>query len=314
LYDFALIRGPKNRAGAQIKGISTEPGRYRPDLLTHLKQGSFDNMRTKDGVAGAILGSELAKDIGAVVGERVTVVNDSGNITPFGLEPRAEKVLVTGIFESGMTELDSGWVFMDVTEVQRLWDYPDVVNGIEMNINEIDDAREIAKAAEPLIGPTLKAVPWQEDETNRRLLDAFKVFRVATVVTIGLIQLVAALNILITLVMMVMEKHRDIAVLMSMGARGAQIRRIFIYKGALIGAVGTAIGLAVGYGVSYLANRYQWLQLDTKVFEFRYIPLESDPIDAIWIAALAMTVSLLATMYPARSATKIAPVESMRYE
>ena len=138
--------------------------------------------------------------------------------------------------------------------------------------------------------------------------------RMVTVVTIGLIQLVAALNILITLVMMVMEKHRDIAILMSMGARAKQIRKIFVFEGALIGAVGTAIGLTVGYTVCYFADHYQWLQLDEQVYSISFVPFTTRWVDGIWIAAAAMAVSLIATLYPARSATRIAPVESLRYE
>jgi lipoprotein-releasing system permease protein len=138
--------------------------------------------------------------------------------------------------------------------------------------------------------------------------------RIVTAVAIGLIELVAGLNILITLVMMVMEKHRDIAVLMSMGARGSQIRRIFILKGAIIGAIGTVIGLIIGYALSFLADHYQWLKIDAQVYALSYVPLEPRWIDALWIAAAAMGVSLLATVYPARSATRIQPVDSMRYE
>jgi len=138
--------------------------------------------------------------------------------------------------------------------------------------------------------------------------------RVVTVVSIGLIQVVAALNILIALVMMVMEKHRDIAILMSMGARAQQIRRIFVWEGAMIGAVGTVIGLTVGYTICYFADKYQWLRLDEQVYSISFVPFTTRWVDGVWIAAAAMAVSLIATIYPARSATKIAPVESLRYE
>jgi len=136
-----------------------------------------------------------------------------------------------------------------------------------------------------------------------------------TIVTIGLIQLVGALNILIALVMMVMEKHRDIAILMSMGTRLQQIRRIFIYEGALIGAAGTVIGLILGYTLSYFADHYRWIQVDAQTYGgLAYVPFESHWIDGLWIAAAAMAVSLLATLYPARNAARIAPVEALRYE
>jgi lipoprotein-releasing system permease protein len=138
--------------------------------------------------------------------------------------------------------------------------------------------------------------------------------RIVTGITIGLILLVAAMNILITLVMMVMEKHRDIAILMSMGARAAQIRRIFLLKGVIIGAYGTVIGLILGYTLSYLADRYQWIPMNEEVYSFRYVPFEAQWVDGVWIAAFAIGVSLMATLYPARNATRIEPVEAMRYE
>jgi lipoprotein-releasing system permease protein len=138
--------------------------------------------------------------------------------------------------------------------------------------------------------------------------------RVVIVVTIGLIQVVAALNILIALIMMVMEKHRDIAILLSMGARTQQIRKIFILEGALIGAVGTSVGLIAGYVLCFLADHYRWLRLDEQVYSLSYVPFSSRWVDGIWIAAAAMAVSLVATLYPARSATRIAPVEALRYE
>lgn len=311
LYDFASVSGLVNSSGIQVKGISAQPGSFVPDILKRLKKGSLADLG-KNGEPGVILGARLAEQIGAVTGTTVTLVIPSGNVTPFGTRPSVERVRVAGTFESGMYEFDNGWAFMSLSDVQRLWGYGDIVNAIELNLADIYQSQRVAKEAEAIIGKDLAAVTWQEQ--NRRVLDAFQVERMVTVVTIGLIQLVAALNILITLVMMVMEKHRDIAILMSMGARAVQIRKIFIYKGAIIGAIGTAIGLVLGYGISYLADRYQWLQLDQEVYSLKYVPLESNWTDAIWIAAAAMAVSLLATLYPARSATKIAPVESMRYE
>jgi lipoprotein-releasing system permease protein len=149
---------------------------------------------------------------------------------------------------------------------------------------------------------------------NSPLLHAFKMERIVTIGTIGLIQMVGALNILIALIMMVMEKHRDIAILMSMGTRVQQIRRIFMLEGALIGAAGTSLGLIFGYTISYFADRYQWLHLDAQIYGLSFVPFESHWLDGLWIAAAAMAVSLLATLYPARNATRIAPVEALRYE
>jgi lipoprotein-releasing system permease protein len=145
-------------------------------------------------------------------------------------------------------------------------------------------------------------------------MNAFKKEKAVTMVTIGLILLVAALNILISLVMMVMEKYRDIAVLMSMGARRNQIRRIFMLQGILIGVTGTAIGMAIGYTLCYFAERYRWIRLDEQVYALSYVPFEPKIWDGIWVAAVAILVSFLATIYPARSASRLAPTEVLRYE
>ena len=219
---------------------------------------------------------------------------------------------MAGTFESGFYDLDANWAFLALTDAQKAFDLTDVVNSIELMLDDIYQAPDVAMASEKLIGPKLAATTWGEQ--NKQLLSALTMERTVTVVTIGLIQLVAALNILITLIMMVMEKHRDIAILMSMGAKARQIRKVFVYEGALIGAVGTVIGLVVGYGVCYFAEHYQWVKLDQQVYSIAYVPFEPRAFDGIWIAAAAMAVSLIATLYPARSATRIAPVESLRYE
>ncbi|MEO5922932.1 MAG: ABC transporter permease [Bryobacteraceae bacterium] len=311
LYDATQVNGNSNSLGVAVKGVSFAKGGYLPDILVHLKEGSLDDMREeKDGTPGILLGVETAKQVGAIVGSTVRLL--IVHVTPYGPRPSLEPVRVAGVFESGMYNYDNGLVFMSLEGVQKLWGYPDIVNSIEMNLNDIYQAPAVAKAAEAVIGKDLAATTWQEQ--NKPILDAFQLERTVSVITIGLIQLVAALNILTTLVMMVMEKKRDIAILMAMGAKTGQIRRIFIYKGAIIGAIGIAIGLVLGYGISYFAEKYQWLKLDAAVYSMKYLPLEANWSDAIWIAAAAMTVSLLATIYPARSATKITPVESMRYE
>jgi lipoprotein-releasing system permease protein len=195
---------------------------------------------------------------------------------------------------------------------QKTFQLEDVVNSIELKLDDVYRAPEVAAEAEKIIGPKLAATTWQQQ--NRQILDALKMERIVTWITIGLIQIVAALNILIALVMMVMEKHRDIAILMSMGTRARQIRNIFVFEGVMIGAVGTTIGLIVGYTISYLADHYKWIKLDEQVYSLAYLPFAAHWTDGIWIAGVAMLVSIVATLYPARNATRIAPVEALRYE
>jgi len=313
LYDVGFLSGPVNGDGVSIKGISVTKGASVPEALLHLKAGSIEALHNENGEdPGIILGYRLAERLGAVVGKSVTLTIANGHMTPLGGRPSNVRLRVAGIFESGFFQFDSSLGFMDLHTMQRIFGLGDVLNAIELYLDDVDAAPQVAAAAEPLIGSKLAATTWQEQ--NGQLLNALKMERVVTVVTIGLIQVVAALNILIALVMMVMEKHRDIAILMSMGARARQIRRIFVWEGAMIGAVGTVIGLTVGYTICYFADKYRWLRLDEQIYSISFVPFTTRWVDGIWIAAAAIGVSLIATIYPARSATKIAPVESLRYE
>ncbi len=265
-----------------------------------------------DALPGIILGARLAETVGAVNEKPVKLIVPNGKLTPFGTEPSVVRLRVVGIFESGFFEFDSALGFMSLPATQKAFGLDDVVNSVELKLDDIYRAPEVAAAAEPLIGPKLSAATWEEQYKGQ--FDALKMEKVVTAITIGMIQLVAALNILIALVMMVMEKHRDIAILMSLGARAQQIRRIFVLEGAMIGLVGTSIGLVLGYAICFLANRYKWLPLNEEVYSMSFVPFEPRWVDGIWIAATAIGISLLATLYPARSATRIAPVEALRYE
>jgi lipoprotein-releasing system permease protein len=219
---------------------------------------------------------------------------------------------VVGIFESGFYEIDDNWAFTSIAGAQGALSLGDVINQLEVNVDDLNRTAEIAKGVEKAAGPRFTTTTWMEQ--NRQLLSALTMERIVTIITIGLIELVAALNILITLVMMVMEKYRDIGVLMSMGARRQQIRRVFMLQGVLIGLAGSAIGLAIGYPLCYFANRYRWVPLNETVYSLSFVPFEARWVDAVWIAAAAILVSFLATLYPARNATRIAPAEVLRYE
>jgi lipoprotein-releasing system permease protein len=219
---------------------------------------------------------------------------------------------VAGIFESGFFEIDDSWAYTSIETAQKLLGVADVVNAIELKVDDLDRAPEIARDIEKLVGSRYTTTTWME--RNKQLIGALNMERMVTVITIGLIVLVAALNIFITLVMMVMEKYRDIAVLMSMGARGGQIRRIFMLQGVLIGVVGSSIGLILGYALCYYANRYHWVRLDETVYSLSFVPFEPRWIDGLWVPAAAILVSFVATIYPARKATQITPAEVLRYE
>ena len=311
LYGAVFVSGPLQAEGAVLKGI--ELGARPPGgLLGRLKQGSVEGLKGTEGAPGIILGSKLAEKTGMRLHSLVTVISPQGNLTPLGPWPKTERFRVAGLFESGFYDIDSGWAFARLEAAQRLLGLEDVVNAIELKIDDLYRAPEVARAAEQVAGPKLAATTWMEQ--NRQIFNALRMEKAVTWVTIGLIVLVAALNILITLVMMVMEKYRDIAVLMSMGARREQIRRIFVVQGVLIGAVGTVIGLGAGYTLSYLADHHHWIRLDEAVYALSFVPFEPRWVDGVWIAAAALLVSFLATLYPARSAARIPPAEALRYE
>ena len=311
LYGQVLLTGPLGgeAAGAELKGIPVDSP---PDMLRHLTAGSFADLKNTSGLPGIILGSRLAQSTGMMVHSVVKMIVPQGQLTPFGTVPEVYQFRVVGIFESGFYEIDSTYAFISLASAQQVLDVGDVVNSVELRLFDIYKAPEVAQEAEKITGPKLVANTWMEQ--YRQVLNALNMEKVVTAVTIGLIQLVAALNILITLIMMVMEKNRDIAVLMSMGAKRRQIRKIFVMQGVLIGAVGTVIGLTLGYSLSVLANHYRWLTLNQDVYSLSYVPFNPRWQDGIWIAAMAMLVSFVATLYPAKSATSIAPVEALRYE
>jgi lipoprotein-releasing system permease protein len=219
---------------------------------------------------------------------------------------------VVGFFDTGFPQYDDIWAFTSLKAAQRTLSLPDVVNEIELRLDDQTLAPEVTKEVQKMLSPKLVATNWMEQ--NRPLLNAFKMEKVVTFITIGLILLVAALNILISLVMMVMEKYRDIAVLMSMGARRNQIRRIFMLQGVLIGITGTTIGLVIGYTLCHFANRFRWIPLDAEVYALSYVPFEPRLWDGVWVAAVAILISFLATIYPARNASRLAPTEVLRYE
>jgi lipoprotein-releasing system permease protein len=312
LYGQVFLIGPQGGRGAVLKGIEPRSELASSETLRHLKGGSIERFSQTGEVPPIILGSRLAQDAGVLVDSIVSVMSPQGTLTPFGPQPRTQRFRVVGIFESGFYELDSSWAYAPIGAVQRLLSVGDVVNSIEMRIDDLYLAPSVAQAAEKAAGPGYVSTNWEDQ--NRQLLNALKMERAVTFVTIGLIELVAALNILITLTMIVLTKYRDIAVLMSMGARKAQVRGIFVMQGAIIGLAGTAIGTAAGYAICYFANTYKLIQLDESVYALSFVPFEPRALDGLWIAATAMAVSLLATLYPARNATRIAPVEVLRYE
>lgn len=310
LYGQVAVKGPIIGSGAVVKGVPLGQGTAVPDMLKHLKEGSLDDFNGPDANTQIVLGSRLAQQLGLKLHSPISVIGTE--LTPLGLKPELFKYRVAAIFESGLYDIDSNWAFTTLASAQHLLDLTDVVNSIEIRLDNIFDAPEVAQAASGIIGPKLIATTWMDQ--NHSLLNALKLEKTVSVITVALIELVAALNILVVLVMFVMEKNRDIAILMSMGARRGQIQRIFVLQGLIIGSVGCAIGLIAGYAVTTLFEHYHVLKLDEQVYALSSVPFQNHWTDALWVTGLALATSLVATIHPSRSAARIAPAESLRYE
>ena len=259
-----------------------------------------------------ILGKDMADDLGASLGSTVLVTSPQGELTPFGMVPKYNRFRVAGIFNSGFYDYDSSWAFTRLSDAQQLFGLGDLVSVIEFKVDDIYQAGQISLQLEQAAGKGFMATNWMEQ--NKALFRALRLERLVTFITIGLIVFVAALNILISLTMMVMEKTRDIAVLISMGTRKSQVRRIFIAQGVLIGVVGTAIGLVLGYTLSWAGGHYHLLSLAPEVYSIDYVPFAPRAMDGVLVALVAIGISLIATVYPSWSAARILPAEALRYE
>jgi lipoprotein-releasing system permease protein len=264
------------------------------------------------GMPPIILGKDLAEEIGATVGSVVLVTSPQGELTPFGMVPKYIRFHVAGIFNSGFFDYDSSWAFIRLADAQELFGLGDVISVIQFKLDDIYLAGDVARTLEQAAGHGFMATSWMEQ--NKPLFRALRLERVVTFITIGLIVFVAALNILISLIMMVMEKTKDIAVLMSLGTKKAQIRRVFIAQGVLIGVIGTAIGLVLGYAISWAGGHYHFISLSPEVYSIDYVPFAPRLIDGVIVALVSIGISFVATIYPSWSAARILPAEALRYE
>jgi lipoprotein-releasing system permease protein len=259
-----------------------------------------------------ILGKDMADELGATVGSVVLVTSPQGELTPFGMVPKYNRFRVVGIFNSGFYDYDTGWAFTRLSDAQRLFGLGNLISVIQFKVDDIYQADAIAKELEQAAGAGFMATSWMEQ--NRALFRALRLERLVTFITIGLIVFVAALNILISLTMMVMEKTKDIAVLVSMGTRKSQIRRLFVAQGLLIGLIGTGIGLVLGFAIAWAGGHYHLISLAPEVYSIDYVPFAPRLVDGVLVALVAIGISFVATMYPSWSAARILPAEALRYE
>jgi lipoprotein-releasing system permease protein len=319
LYGQVLVSRSARAGFALIKGIVPAEERTVSDLVGMVNQGSAADLEpaasTVDSPDAAlppmVLGKDLAETIGASVGDSVLVTSPQGELTPLGLAPRYQRFRVAGIFHSGFYQYDASYAFLRLSDAQRLFSEPDLISVISFKVDDLYKAAEYGKEIEAAAGKGFMTSNWIE--TNRELFRALALEKIVTFVIIGLIVLVAALNILIALTMMVMEKTRDIAVLMSFGVLPSQVRRIFLLQGLLISVLGTAAGLLLGYATCWAGAHYH-IPLSSAVYNIDTLPFASSWTDGVLVAAVSIGVSLLATLYPSSTAAGILPAEALRYE
>jgi lipoprotein-releasing system permease protein len=312
VYQTVLLSFAGQARGVVTKGIDPERERASDEALQRIVAGQLDFSADADGIDALLVGKQLADEWKLSPGDYVTLTSPQGRLTPFGLMPRTRRFRVAGVFDSGFYDYDENWCFMTLAAAQGLSGAGDVVNVLEFRLKQPERAGVIADEVQKASGPGFAAATWMEE--NRALFRALRLEKLVTAIFIGLITFVAGLNILVVLSMTVTDKARDIAVLVSMGARREQIRTIFLWQGVAIGATGTLAGLVLGYAFAVVAGSYHLIPLDPQVYAVPYVPFHPSMMDGVWITVVAMVISVGATILPARAAARLLPVEILRYE
>lgn len=308
------------RAGfALIVGILPKDERSVSSLLANATPGTMETLMPQPkpsspggvGDSPIVLGKDLADSIGVMPGDSIMLVSPQGELSPLGIVPQYAHFRLVGTYHTGFYQYDSAWGYMRLADAQRLYDEPDLVSVISFKIDDPNRAPEVGRAIEAAAGKGFQTTNWMEQ--NRELSRALLLEQIVTFIVIALIVVVAALNILIALTMMVMEKTRDIAVLMSFGVDPGQVRRIFLMQGLLISLVGTIIGVILGYVAAWAGAHYH-IPLSPDVYSIDTLPFAPRPWDGAIVAAVSIGISLLATLYPSHAASRILPAEALRYE
>lgn len=321
IYSEVMLSTPHGVKGLVLRGIDPRTAPSVLGILSNMTKGDVADLAPRTGADGApsgppgvIIGDELAQRLGVVVGSRVNLLSPAGQKTSAGFAPRIRPFMVVGVFSTGMFEYDSSLGFVSLDAARDVLGLPDgAVSGVELAVTDVYKADEVAERVTRAVGGyPLYTRHWME--MNANLFAALKLEKTAMAVILVLIVLVGSFSIITTLVMLVMEKTRDIAILMSMGATRGMIRRIFMLQGTVIGAIGTCLGYALGLGVAELLKRYQFIKLPHGVYSLDHLPVLLQWPDMLAIGASSMLLCFVATIYPARQAASLEPAEALRYE
>ena len=313
MWERAWCRLRRGEEFIQLNGIDPILQPTVIEIGRAMRSGSVAALAqtTPDGVGGILLGSELATNLGVVVGDRIEVLTPEGSLSPIGMIPRRKRLRVAGIFNLGLSEVDASYAFVSLDVAERLLDRA-TVEFIQLKVNNIWDAPKIAASITATLGPQYLTQDWSS--MNRSLFSALSLEKIAVSLAIGLIVMVAALNIVASLILLVMEKHRDIAILKTMGASARSVTTIFVVQGLMIGIVGTTAGAAAGFTLSRILDRYQLIRVPADVYQVSYLPFVVLPRDFVLVLVTAILICFVATIYPSRQAARLDPAQALRYE
>jgi lipoprotein-releasing system permease protein len=320
IYGQVMLTSGSRVSGVVVRGVDPDRVNAVVDLQRYMKQGSIAGLKQQNSVQvqdrtimlpGVIMGERLAAQLGVFVGSPIQVVSPLGSPTAIGVIPKVRRFVVTGLLNTGMSEIDSTLVFMGLADAQKFFELGDAVSNIEIRVNDVNQSREIADRIQLQLGFPYLTEDWTRLWPN--LFSALQLEKTVYFLVLLLMVLIGAFNIISTLVMVVMEKRKDIAILMSMGATRASIRKIFLLKGFIIGIVGTTLGLLLGLLVCTLIAQYRF-ELPKDVFLISTVPVRIYFSNFMMVTVASFIVCLLASIYPARQAAKLDPVEIIRYE
>ncbi len=313
IYSQVMIKKDENISGAILRGVDPNTGGKVINIDSMIKGASLSVLKQSEtGLKGVIIGSELSRQIGALPGDIVTIVSPVGKLTPLGRVASEDNFIVKGLFESGMYEYDNSLLYISLTDAQHFLSLGNEVTGIELRIKDIQDSEEISSTIQDKLGYPYWTKDWKM--MNRSLFSALKLEKVTMFIILTMIILVGALNIISSLVMLVMEKHRDISILRTMGASSKSIMYIFIFQGLFVGLVGTLLGLISGSFLCQLLERYKFIKLPPDVYYITTLPVRMEWMDTFLIAFAAIVISFIATIFPSRQASRVNPLEALRYE
>lgn len=309
----ALVSAAGDQAFINLKGIDPSVEPQVTAIAGAMRSGALADLATDDPESpGAILlGSDLAAQLGVQVGDSISVLTPQGTLSPMGMIPRARRLRVAGTFTLGLYEIDSQTGFVSLDVARRLLDREDI-DAIQLRLDDVFAAPDVAGTIGAKLGDGWVAQDWAD--MNQSLFSALWLEKMAISLTIGLIVMVAALNIVASLILLVMEKHRDIGILKTMGASTRSIMTIFMMQGLIIGVVGTTVGASLGYGVARILDTYQLIRVPVDVYQISHVPFTVMPLDFALVVVAAILVSFVATIYPSRQAAKLDPAQALRYE